>query len=785
MASTVFSNPHIPVPTTSLVGREEDLARLGELLHRPNVRLVTVLGAGGVGKTRLVIQLAHELDPDELGPVHLVLLAATTDAGAVLPAIARALGVAQLGSVPLDELIIDAIGDSPLVLMMDNVEHVADDLEFLPRLIASCPNLKVLVTSQVMLRLSAEHVFPVEPLPTSSDEEHDLAAASRLFVERARAVRPDLDLTREHIAAIDDICRQIDGLPLAIELAAARTRFLSPIVLRDRLTERLHLLVGGPRDAPERHRTLRATLTWSHDLLLPDERVLFRRLAVFDPSAPLDAVGPVCNAAGDLDGDVEEILASLVDHSLVRILDAPGTGPRVRLLNTIRDFAQEQLALSGEQDAVSAAHADWFARHVIETPSDTWRSGTPELRMWTVRHLPDVDNFSAALTRLHGDGNQLTALRMVVWVVQFWAEIGQLRESSMWTERLMPYAGEGPVELQAHFFRVAAVMSLLDDVLDVADARASRALALAEEDGNPRLIANIMNLLGQIRWRRGDAAEGERLQRDAIATIKRVSDPLGGALFSAQIADSLIEVGELDRAEPLLQEALPIVARARPEALPFLQGAMGYLLLQRGDLDGAAEYLERALDYHLQPPHRLPSLLAGRLVTIAGLAMRRGAHAEGARLLVASLALCNRIGITVDQQSRAELQRVGNLACAALGDERLNAEMAVGKTMSMPEILDLALAVTRLRAVPLPELTMHGAAPDDDDIGLTPREREVLALLAEGLSNPAIAEALFISERTVTTHLSRLYAKLDVSTRSEAIARAIRLGLVDTPAART
>jgi DNA-binding CsgD family transcriptional regulator len=534
--------------------------------------------------------------------------------------------------------------------------------------------------------------------------------------------------------------------------------------------------VGGPRDAPERHRTLHATLTWSHDLLNPDERVLFRRLAIFRNGAPLEAVGPVCNASGDLGGEPEEILAALVDHSLVRIVDTPTTGVRVRLLHTIREFAHEQLELSGELDATRQAHALWFADIVISTPPETWRSGTAELRAWTLARQLDLENFTLALDRLAMDTDPVPAIRMVNGLVAFWMELGQLRDGSLWTDRLMPHIDAAPTDVQATFYRGAAVMALKDEKLDQAHRHASRALELSLLGSPPRMVANNQNLLGQVYWRMGDAAEGERLQRAAIDTVAQTSDRLGGALFASQIADALIEAGELDRAEPLLREAMPVVARERPEALPFLQGAMGYLLLQRGDLDGASEYLERCLDYHLQPPHRMPSLLAGRLVTIADLAVRRNAPGEGARLLMGALTLCDRIGIVVDQQSRGEIKRVGSLACAALGDERLDREMAAGKTLTLPALIDLALAVTRLR-----HEAPHSPAPAVTETltHLTPREHDVLALLVAGKSNPEIAEALFISQRTVTTHLSRLYAKLDVSTRSGAIAVALRSGLVD------
>jgi len=775
-------NQQIPIPPTSLVGRDDDLARLGDLLARPDVRLVTLMGTGGVGKTRLALQFGQDVDPVVIGEPHLVLLANARDDEAVLAAIARSLGVSQVGAVPLETLLADAIGTQKVLLILDNLEQVADQLAFLPGLIAACPRLRVLATSRTMLRFSAEHVFPVEPLATGSAGAKSAAPAAMLFIERARAVRPDLELTPENLAAIDDVCRQIDGLPLAIELAAARTRFISPVALRDRLTERLTLLVGGPRDAPERHRTLRATLAWSHDLLSTEERVLFRRLAVFEPGGPLAAVDPVCNASGDLGGNVEEILAALADHSLVRLYDQPATGPRVRLLNTIREFAQEQLQVSGEEEAVRKAHAAWFAGHVIGTPVETWRTGSELLETWTARNLPDVDNFSVTIKRLLEHGENASAFQVVRQLVPFWLEIGQLRESGMWTQRVMPFVDAAKLDEQAHFYRMAAAMAMKDNNFDEADVHAARALALAEQTGASRLLANSQNLLGQIRWRRGFAEEGERLQRAAIATAAAMGDPLGGALFAAQIADALVEAGELDRAEPILREAIPVVARERPGALPFLQGAMGYLLMQRGQLDEASEQLERSLDYHIQPPHRLPSLLAGRLLTIADLAVRRNAPDRAARLLVGSLGLCQRIGITVDQQSRDEVKRIGLQACAALGEEVLEREMAAGKRYSTPALIDLALEVTRLRSTA--GETAPAAANPASDL-LTPREQEVLALLVEGKSNGAIAEALYISERTVTTHLSRLYTKLEVSTRSEAIARAMRTGLAGVNGAHT
>jgi non-specific serine/threonine protein kinase len=453
----------------------------------------------------------------------------------------------------------------------------------------------------------------------------------------------------------------------------------------------------------------------------------------------------------------------------------------VRLLNTIREFAYEQLELSGERNAMRQAHATWYAQLVIGAPSETWRTGTPELRTWTLRYLPDLANFTLALDTLVDRHDDEAAVRMVSGLVPFWLETGQLRDGSEWTARLMPQASETPLDAQALFYRMAAIMAFNGDTFDEANRLATLALTLAEQVGQPRLLANSQNLLGQIRWRMGNAVEGERLQRAAITTIQTIADPLAGALFASQIAESLIEEGDLDRAEPLLREAMPVVERERPEALPILQGTLGYLALKRGDLDEASLFLERSLDYHRLPPHRLPGALAGRLLSIAELAMQRGAFRESARLVGAGMGICDRIGIVISAKDLADVETVLAQVRPQLGPDTLRQEEAIGKALPLPEAIALAIDVTSQRS----GAAAVGAAGPGSDHDLTPRELEVLALLAEGKSNPAIAGALFISQRTVTTHLSRLYAKLDVSTRSEAIALAVRLGIVPSAATRT
>ena len=762
---------HIPLPATSMVGRSRELAEVMLTLGRPDVHLVTLTGPGGVGKTRLALQVAHDIDPVKAGEIVFVPLATVQEGASVLPAIARAIGARQVESVPIEQRLIATIGDRRMLLILDNAEHVAEHLTPLSSLLSHCRNLTVLVTSRVMLRLSAEIVLPVEPLATDSAGPDALAPASALFVERARAVRHDLSLSLENLQAIDEICRQLDGLPLAIELAAARTRFLSPTVLRDRLSERLPMLVGGPRDAPERHQTLRAALTWSHSLLTDDERTLFRRLAIFRGSAPLDAVDPVCNADGALGDRTEELLGSLVDHSLVRFIDRPATGPRVRLLNTIHEFAHEQLVQNDDIEGISHAHARWFADLVISQPHANWRTGTPELRDWTTRHDPDLENLRVSM-EWTAERDKVTAVRLVTGLVPFWLEVGSIQDGRTWTQRMMPFAADAPVDVQARLNYMAGIMAIVSDDLDGAESYTRTALDLARQNDDQRLISNSQNLLGTVYWHTGRPEEGERLQRQAIETIRATADALGGAMYLANIGEHLLERDEFDRAEALIREALPVIREHRPDAVPLFEGPLAWASLNRGDLDEAGDLIARSLDYHRAPPHPQPYALAERLCATALLATQRGRPEHGARLLGAAGVLLQRTGIADHNIARRISERTTKESLLALLDrEQCDREIAIGKRMSIPDAISLALEIARIRS-------SEPAPAGTNDHALTARQREILTQLAEGKSNAAIADALYISERTVTTHLTRIYDRLGVSTRTEAVARAARMGLI-------
>ena len=333
----------VPAPLTSFVGREGEIAQVRDLLHRPDVRLITLTGPGGVGKTRLALRVAGELESGFADGAAFVDLTPLTDPALVAPTVAQAFGIRETGDRPIAERLADVLRDRDLLLVLDNFEQVADAAPLVGRLLAACPHLTVLVTSRAPLRLSAERVVAVPPLalpaPDRSIADQAATEAVRLFVARAQAARADFALTEENASDVAEVCRRLDGLPLAIELAAARVPHLPPSALLRRLDARLPLLTGGARDLPDRQRTMRDAITWSHDLLTPEEQVLFRRLAVFVGGGTLEAAEAVAGAPGERALAVLDGVASLVAKSLLRQEDGPDGEPRYRMLETVREFA--------------------------------------------------------------------------------------------------------------------------------------------------------------------------------------------------------------------------------------------------------------------------------------------------------------------------------------------------------------------------------------------------------------------------------------------------------------
>ncbi|MGC4107313.1 MAG: LuxR C-terminal-related transcriptional regulator [Thermomicrobiales bacterium] len=780
-------------PGTSFIGREEELAAILALIQDPAVQLVTLLGPGGVGKTRLSLRLLEQIEagPDDREGTF-VSLAMIDDPARVLPAIARALHVEEQGSRPLDELIAQqvAAAANPQVLVLDNAEQVLDGMSFLAALLAVCPTLTVIVTSRTILRFSAEHIVPVAPFvtrmqsPPAGDEPISPAAA--LFIERARAVQPNLAIVDapENLEAIEEICNQLDGLPLAIELAAARSRFFTPPALLRRISDRLQLLTDGPRDAPERHRTLRALLTWSHDLLDPDARILFRRLGIFAGGASFAAVGAVCNAHDDLESEIEPLIAQLVDQSLVRIEHDPEAEPRIRMLQTIRDYSREQLAFSGEEPNLKRAHAAWFASLTRDVPFAVWKTGSPEAESLARRYYPDQANFNAALDFLQID-DPGEAVQLTLGLCVFWLEIGQFREGCTRIAQVLPFAPVTPDDWMTRFtlLRIASLLASVSDQHDLGFQHLHEADALAQEHGTARTQIMVAGMIATATLRSGDHEHGESLMRTAIDRALTQQEPMLAGSLKATLGEMLLEAGRLEEAEPLLEESYQTLSTKRDSAARLYGGSLARIVLWRGDLDRAAQLFREGLDYHQRPPYRQAPGRAAGFIGIAGLAFERGHPETAARLLGAAERVCAQIGNPDLLLEAFGYPALISQVDATLGDALSSGLRREGARWTTPQALDAAIAATWLESVPSAHQSRPAGLPlSPSHDTLTAREQDILAHLAQGKTNEAIADALFISPRTVTTHVTRIYAKLGVSNRAEAVAFAIAHGLADSGA---
>jgi predicted ATPase len=406
---------NLPLQPTPLIGREKEVSEVCNLVRSDETRLLTLTGPGGTGKTRLALQAAADLLEDFTGGTFFAQLATLTEAALFLPAVAETLGVREIGEQPLDESLKDYLGERRLLLLLDNFEQVLEAAPTVTELLAAAPELKVLATSRTSLRLYGEHEYPVPPL-TLPDLERPPPLerltqyeAVGLFVERARAIKPDFKVTNESAPAVAEICVRLDGLPLAIELAAARIKMLPPKAMLQRLTSRLKLLTGGARDLPERQRTLRATIEWSHALLDDSEHLLFGRLAVFSGGRTLEAIEAICDAEGDLPMDAFEGVSSLVDKSLLRQEEGPDGEPRFVMLETIHEFAREKLEKSAEAEQIKRVHAEYFL-NLAEVAFPELRG--PDQLEWLERLEAEHDNMSAALSWALGRKEAEVALRL-------------------------------------------------------------------------------------------------------------------------------------------------------------------------------------------------------------------------------------------------------------------------------------------------------------------------------------------------------------------------------------
>ncbi|MBA2753830.1 MAG: tetratricopeptide repeat protein, partial [Chloroflexia bacterium] len=590
----------LPEPLTSFVGRKREIAAVSALVRREGVRLVTLTGPGGVGKTRLALRVVEELHGDCTHGTAFVDLAPIAVPDLVAPTIAAALGLRESGARDVAERLLDALRDRPLLLVLDNFEQVVEAASLVVRVLLGCPRVKILVTSRIALRLSGERVITVEPLTLPDHDERQglrellASEAVALFVGRAQDVRPDFLVSDSNAPVVVEICRRVDGLPLAIELAAARIAHLPLPALLARLEKRLPFLTGGPRDVPKRQRTLRETIAWSHDLLPPEERVLFRRLAVFLGGARLDAVAAVANAGGDLRIDVFDGVTSLVGSSLLRQVEDADDEPRYVFLETIREYGLERVADSGEEEGVRRDHAAFFLAFAESDCSGPGWPGTPA-RVAALER--EQTNLRAALAWAIRRGETETALRLVAALGGFWRVRARLREGRAWSERALALAGEteSPLRVRVDVMLGWLVFSQGDEV--AAGEIAERALAAARRLGDIGGTARALGLLGCLALEQGDPDRAEALLAEAEALSRQANDRFAtAAMLYLQGVTIAFGQGSPARATACYEESLILwreVGDMWGQAVVLSN--LAWLVRRRGNARRAAELEREAL----------------------------------------------------------------------------------------------------------------------------------------------------------------------------------------------
>ncbi len=854
---------NLPSQLTPLVGREQEVAAVCALLRHPEVRLVTLTGTGGVGKTRLGLEVGTNLLDDFADGVCFVPLAPISDADLVIPTIARALGIKEAGERTLADLLQAHVRDKRLLLLLDNFEQVVAAAARLSALLADCPQLKMLVTSRAVLHIRGEHEFPVPPLALPDlahlPESEALAeyAAVTLFLQCAQAARPDFQVTPANTRAIAEICVRLDGLPLAIELAAARVKLLPPQALLTRLEHRLQVLTSGARDAPVRQQTLRNMLAWSYNLLDAQEQRLFRRLSVFARGCTLEAVEGLYTALGEMPADVLDGVASLIDKSLLRQSEQEGEEPRLLMLATIREYGLEILASSGDMASTRRAHAHYYLRLAEDAEVEI---GGLQQAAWLNRLEREHDNLRAVLQwsleqagnkeAIESERSMETALRLGGALRSFWVVHGHISEGRSFLERALA-AREGiEAPVQAKALIVAGHLAFVQSDYDRAEPLFQQSLALYRQLEDQPGIAFALSLLGSVAWTKGQMAAARALTEEALAIARQVDDMerIANALFILGLVSSsqgeyararalfeesvaihrvsenkrgiahalsqlaqvlLVSQGDQARVSPLLEECLALSQEVGfKEGIAAYYCVSGQLALSQGDLVTARSLAEKGVALYRELGHRHGT--ANALGVLGKVFVLEGEYATAQTLYEQSLAISCELsekwvaavflmalgevvaaqrqlawagqlwgaaeairddtGVPIPLTQRADYERSVSAARVHLGERAFAASWAKGRSMTPEQ----ALAAKGQKPAPPPITT---TTPPAYPARLTAREVEVLRLLAGGLTDLQIAEKLILSPRTVHAHISSIYSKLGVTSRSAATRYAIEHGL--------
>ena len=730
---------NLPVQLTSFIGREREMAEVKQRLS--TARLVTLTGPGGSGKTRLALEVAGELVAEYADGVWWVEHDSLEDAALVPQAVATVLGVREEPGRALTETLTDYLQPRQVLLVLDNCEHLVEACATLAdTLLRACPELRVLTTSREVLRVNGEQEYPVPPLALPDPDQPPTVEALlqyeavELFIQRAEAVRPSFVLHDANAPAVADICVRLDGLPLALELAAARIKLLSPRVMLARLEDRFKLLRGGARDLPARQRALRATIDWSHDLLDEDEQTLFRRLAVFIGGRTLEGVEVVCSPmdAGDglapLQIDVLDGLASLVDKSLIQQEEGVDGEPRFTMLVTIHQYAAERLEGSGEAEALRRRHAAYYLALAEEAEAEL---RGPEQGMWLERLEAEHDNLRAALRWAQEIGEAETGLRLGGALWRFWYVRGYYSEGREWLAGLLALArASKPTATRAQALNgagllaheqgdYAAARSLYEESLAIrrelgdkrgiaislnslghvvreqgeyAKARSfyGESLAIRRELGDKRGIAVSLNNLGNVAHDQGDYAAARSLYGESLAIKRELGDKRGIAISLNSLAEVVCEQGDYAKACSLYEKSLAIKRELGDKrGIAVSLDGLGLVARHQGDYVAARSLHGESLAIFRELGYRWGVLAV--LEGFVALAAAQGQPERALRLAGAAAALREAIGAPLPPTYQAELERHLETAQQALGEQASATALADGRAMTMEQAIAYAL----------------------------------------------------------------------------------------------
>ncbi len=759
---------NLPFELTSFVGREREMAEVKRLLA--DRRLLTLTGPGGCGKTRLALQVANAMVEGFEDGVWLVELASLADPTLVPQTVASVLRVPEQPGRPLIETLSDYLKPKKTLLVWDNCEHLVEACAGLAEaLLRTCPHLRILATSREALGLIGETAWLVPSL--SLPDAHDLPPveelaryeAVRLFVERAAAVVPGFAPTDRNAASVARVCQRLDGIPLAIELAAARVRVLPVEGISDRLDDSLRLLTGGSRTALPRHKTLEATIGWSHELLPEEERTLFRRLTVFAGGFTLEAAEQICAGEGIEKNEVLDLLSRLVDKSLV-VVQKQGDEARYHLLEVIRQYGEEKLRGSGEAEFIRWDHASFFLALAEEVEP---RINGPDHRLWLERLEAEHDNFRAALRWAAETRQTETELRLAGALWWFWLRNGHMGEGRRWLEGALGRV-EPSVRTPARAKALCGAGWLAFSQVDHAAARPQleESAEIYREVGDRRGLAHALSFLSVLLAHRGEPSSARRYADESVRMFREVEEDRWGLAIALNNRGIVAEAqAEYAQAVPFFEESADILRGLGDRwALSLPLRHLGTVALRQGDHTRAEQLYKESLEQCRQLGEKW--LISLCLEELAGVACLQGEYTRAARLWGADETIREAIGATVRALYRADYDHGLTAARETLGNAAFTAAWGKGRKMTLEEAVAYALEE-------VPELP-----PTIYPAGLTAREVEVLKLVTQGLTNAKVAERLILSPRTVNAHLRTIYGKIRVSSRAAATRFAVEHGLI-------